>query len=43
MKIDMQTSPWNAVNVGFVSSNAMRNGFESWELCNAHDIISLLF
>ena len=34
----MQPSSWNAVNVGFVSSNA--KGFESWKLCNAHDILS---
>jgi len=34
----MQPSSWNAVNVGFVSSNA--TSFESWKLCNAHDILS---
>jgi len=34
----MQPSSWNAVNVGFVSSNA--KGFESRKLCNAHDILS---
>ena len=36
----MQPSSWNAVNVSFVSSNA--KGFESWILCNAHDILSYL-
>ena len=36
--ISMQPSSWNAVNIGFVSSNA--KGFESWKLCNAHDILS---
>ena len=37
----MQPSSWNAVNVGFVSSNA--KGFESWKLCNAHEILSYFF
>jgi len=37
----MQPSSWNVVNVGFVSSNA--KGFESWKLCNAHDILSYFF
>ena len=37
----MQPSSWNAVNVGFVSSNA--KGFESWKLCNAHDMLSYFF
>jgi len=33
----MQPSSWNAVNVGFVSSNA--KGFEPWKLWNAHAIL----